>query len=137
MNAETRLHSKEALRGTRGKEKLCLEWESCRPYIPSLPSDVMFSCDLCEKDVLLSGPKALGIKQVVIFVVARASGHLIATRTMLKSVKRSKELGLKFEYTNDEGHEYSKYESVKLLSGQLRQEEFKKGFGIVMRPAGQ
>ena len=35
-------------------------------------------------------------------------------------------------HPNDEGLEYSKHESGVRLSGERRQEEFKKGFGIVM-----
>jgi hypothetical protein len=49
--------------------------------------------------------------------------------------KRSEDPGHEFEHMDDEGHEYSKYESEVRLSGERRQEEFKKGFGIVMSPA--
>jgi NADH dehydrogenase [ubiquinone] 1 alpha subcomplex assembly factor 6 len=101
----------------------------------TLSLDVMSTCGVREEDVLRNGPKAVGIKDAVFSVETRASDHLITARIMLESIKRSGNPGHEFEHMNDEGHEYSKYESGVRLSGDRRQEEFKKGFGIVIGPA--
>jgi NADH dehydrogenase [ubiquinone] 1 alpha subcomplex assembly factor 6 len=106
-----------------------------RQGIITLPLDVMSSCGVHEEDILRNGPTAVGIKDAVFAVATRASDHLITARTMLEQIKRLEDPGHEFEHIHDEGHEYNKYESGVRLSKERRQEEFKKGFSIVMGPA--
>ena len=103
--------------------------------IITLPLDVMSQCGVREEDIFRNGASAAGIRDAVFTVATRASDHLITARTMLKNVNEFQDPGHEFEHMNEEGHEYSKYESGFRKSPEKRKEENDRGFGIVMGPA--
>ena len=54
---------------------------------------------------------------------------------MLKNIKKLEDPGHEYEHLNDEGHDYSKYDSGVRLSVDRRAEEFEKGFSTIVGPA--
>jgi len=101
----------------------------------TLPLDVMGQCSVREEDIFRNGSNAAGLRDAVFTVATRASDHLITARTMLKNVIEDKSPGHEFEYMDDEGRDYSRYESETDTSAQKTREDKDRGFGIVMGPA--
>lgn len=101
----------------------------------TLPLDVMGKCGVHEEDIFRNGSNAAGIRDAVFTVATRASDHLITARTMLKNVAEDRGPGHEFEHMDDEGRDYSRYESESDTSAQKTREDKDRGFGIIMGPA--
>lgn len=101
----------------------------------TLPLDAMSSSGAREEDIFRRGPLATGLKDAAFTVATRASDHLITAREMLKNIKKLEDPGHEYEHVNDEGHDYSRYDSGVRLGTDRRIEEFEKGFSTIMGPA--
>ena len=101
----------------------------------TLPLDVMAQCGVREEDVLRNGPSAVGLKDAIFTTATRASDHLITARSMLGRIKQLEDPEHEYEHMDDEGHEYTKYDTGVRLSAERRADELQKGYSIVMGPA--
>ena len=106
-----------------------------RQGVITLPLDVMSQCGVQEEDILRNGANAVGIRDAVFTVATRASDHLITARELLKNVQQYQDPSHEFEHMHDEGHEYTKYDTLGRTSAEKRKVDVEKGFGIVMGPA--
>lgn len=101
----------------------------------TLPLDVMSQCGVQEEDIFRNGSNAVGIRDAVFTVATRASDHLITARTMLKNIQEHRDPDHEFEHMDDEGHEYSKYDTDARTSAEKRKGDKDRGFSVVMGPA--
>ena len=86
-----------------------------------------------EEEVFRRGAKAPGLKNAVFAVATRANDHLITAREMLDNLRQGRDIGHKFEHSEDPEHGHDEGTEETISTGLDKQwGEAERGFGALM-----